>query len=959
MPRRTVKARPFAHRHRFCESDDCPTVKLLLRSSPYLALAVALAVTVRLAGIDSLAEGFRRPPTSARPLVFWQWMNGCVTKEGITSDLESFKRVGIGGVQQFLVGGSEAIVTDPTVQVFNPKWRELMRFAIEECARLGLSFGTHNCPGWSASGGPGVQPADAMKKLVWTVTEVEPGAEVELATLPRPAADDRYYRDVQLLAMRDDEVVTPQEVQVLSGARWKAPMGRWKIYHFGETLTGSVNGTAPLSGQGLEVDKLSRESLERFWATYPGQLVELAGAHAGRVFKRLELDSYEAGPQEWTTDALMQFSAICGYDARPWLPALAGATVGSAEATRRFREDWQLVVAHLLTENYFGHLGELTRRTPGMEFLLEPYATGQGELFNTSDVSAKADQLMCEFWWGPTTWGWDSIKPVASAVHAWGKGLVLAEAFTGQPQYAWRVAPFDLKQAGDRAFTMGVNQVILHAAAHQPWPGLKPGMTMGWWGTQFGPGQTWWEHGGPEWLGYLSRCQFLLQQGLFVGDLAWFTSERKTPAMPAGFDGDSLGEQLLLQRLAVQDDRLVLPGGMSYRALILAGRPEMKLEVLEKLRQLVEQGAVIAGPRPQRMLGQRGGMVAEAKFQHLADEMWGADRTAKNSERRIGRGRVLTSATPEQVLHSLGCEPDVRIESGSGVVWTHRRTTKDDLYFLTNQGAAATIAEISFRAVAPEVEFWDPDTGEIERCSHVAVEAGRTRVRLALDAFGSCFVVFRVSPTEGRAKPTEAETLDRQEITGAWQLRFPAGLGAPAEVALRELLSWPDHSDPGVRHFSGTATYARTVHMPDGFGAADHRLFLDLGRVRHIAEVRLNGVVFPALWKPPYRLDVTTALRSGENQLEIQVTNLWPNRMIGDAREPEDAEWGPAAKFKYVDSNPTIGRPLLKIPDWVSRGTARPSPGRVTFSTYDFFEADAPLLESGLLGPVFLERVRP
>jgi hypothetical protein len=616
-------------------------------------------------------------------------MNGCVTKEGITSDLESFKRVGVGGVQQFIVGGSEAIVTDPTVQILNPKWRELMRFAIEECARLDLTFGTHNCPGWSASGSPGVQPADAMKKLVWTVTAVESDSEVELAALPLPTADARYYRDVLSLALRDDGIISPHEVQFISGDQWKVPAGRWKIYRFGETLTGGINGTAPLSGQGLEVDKLSRESLERFWTTYPGQLIDLAGDHAGRIFKRLELDSYEAGPQEWTTDALAQFSNICGYDARPWLPTLAGVTVGSEEATRRFREDWHLVIAHLLTENYFGHLGELTRRTPGMEFLLEPYATGHGELFNTSDVSTKADRLMCEFWWGPTTWGWDSIKPVASAVHTWGKGPVLAEAFTGQPQYAWRVAPFDLKQAGDRAFAMGVNQVILHAAAHQPWPALKPGMTMGWWGTQFGPGQTWWEHGGPEWLEYLSRSQFLLQQGLFVGDLAWFTSERKTPAMPAGFDGDTLGEQVLLQRLAVRGDRLVLPDGMSYRALILAGRPEMKLEVLEKLRNLIAQGAVIAGPRPQRMLGMRGGAVAEAKFQRLADEIWGADREAVNLERRVGRGRVLTGTTPKQVLQALGCEPDVRIESGSGVVWTHRRTAKEDVYFVANQGAAA------------------------------------------------------------------------------------------------------------------------------------------------------------------------------------------------------------------------------------------------------------------------------
>jgi hypothetical protein len=491
---------------------------------------------------------------------------------------------------------------------------------------------------------------------------------------------------------------------------------------------------------------------------------------------------------------------------------------------------------------------------------------------------------------------------------------------------------------------MGVNRMVLHAAAHQPWPDLKPGMTMGWWGTQFGPGQTWWEHGGPEWLAYLARCQFLLQQGNFVGDLAFFSAERTTPTLPAGYDGDTVGENVLLERLAVHDGRLVLPEGGSYRALILPAMPAMRLEVLEKLRALAEQGAVIAGPRPGRILGQRGGAVAEARFAQLVAELW-------------DQGRVWAETSPAQLLAALTVEPDLYVETGAEVRWIHRRTEHENIYFISNPGAAAAVT-LNFRASAREIEIWHPDTGAVEPARHATVTNGRTHLTLDLDATGSCFVVFRPTATTGRteALPTPVA---RTEMTGPWQLSFPPKLGAPAQVTLEHLISWTDHSDDGVRHFSGTATYSRKFSATADVIANGRRVFLDLGQVRHIAEVRVNGTAFPALWKPPYRLDVTPAVHAGANDLEIQVTNLWPNRLIGDAREPDDAVWGEEQKFKYVEPNPVIGRPLLRIPDWVTQRTARPSTKRVTFTTYDFFKAGAPLLESGLIGPVFVESLKP
>ena len=576
-----------------------------------VSLLVAVALPAAAQSGDPLADGFVHPPESAKPLTFWHWINGCVSKEGITRDLESFKRAGLGGVQHFTIGGGEAILDDPSVQVLNPKWRELMAFAIDECARLGLSFGTHNCPGWSSSGGPSVKVEESMQKLVWTGTKVAGPAEFS-ASLPRAEVDPKwnFYRDIAVLAVPAEGSIARKDVVDLTAALkpdgqldWRAPAGKWTILRFGHTTTGATNGTAPVSGQGLECDKMSREALEAFWDGYPAEIIKLAGPNAGKTLTRLEIDSYEAGSQDWTPLMRKEFRTRRGYDLLPWLPVLARRTVESAELTARFRHDWRQTITELFAENYYGHITELAHRTPGLKMLIEPYNTGRFTPFDPLGVEGPGDLLACEFWEKPAQWGWDSVKPVASAVHRTGKGLVLAESFTGQPMYAWRQDPFALKSTGDRAYCGGVNQLILHSSAHNPWPAGRPGMTMGFWGTQFGPGQTWWEHGGPEWIGYLTRCQFLLQQGVFAGDFCYLLNSHGTPKIPTGYDGDAFSERDVIDRLNVTDGRLTLADGVSYRALVLPPGSTMSPQLAVKIQQLVHEGATVIGPKPERAPG--------------------------------------------------------------------------------------------------------------------------------------------------------------------------------------------------------------------------------------------------------------------------------------------------------------------------------------------------------------------
>jgi hypothetical protein len=190
------------------------------------------------------------------------------------------------------------------------------------------------------------------------------------------------------------------------------------------------------------------------------------------------------------------------------------------------------------------------------------------------------------------------------------------------------------------------------------------------------------------------------------------------------------------------------------------------------------------------------------------------------------------------------------------------------------------------------------------------------------------------------------------DIPGPWTVKFPPNLGAPPEITLPELKSLHRHDQAGVKYFSGTATYTKKFSVPADAKAGGKRLYLDLGRVEVIAEVKLNGQAIGNVWKPPYRLDITDAVRAGDNDLEIQVANLWPNRLIGDEQQPPEYEYGAAFGGGAGTSGQTGG--ITKIPDWYAKGQPKPPSPRVAFATWKWYSKDDPLFESGLLGPVRL-----
>ncbi|MES2276576.1 MAG: glycosyl hydrolase [Bacteroidota bacterium] len=934
---------------------------------------------------------FLNPPDSARPLTLWHWMNGIISEEGITADLESFKAAGLAGVQLFLVGGIEAVIDDPSVQIMNDKWRGLLKFAENECNRLGLEFGIHNSPGWSSTGYPSVALEDSMQKLTFLEMEVS-GPQLMEKEIAQPPSARNFYQDIAAFACKKGSVVERAAMIDLTGMlsgnqlKWQVPEGDWTIIRVGHTTANKVNGTAPLSGQGLEVDKLDKKPLNDFWKVFPKALIKDADDNAGKSFRRFEIDSYEMGPQNWTRNMRAEFKKRRGYDPLPLLISFAGKTVDSTELTARFKYDYNETIRELFEANYYGEMQRLIHQVPGMELLLEPYATGHDQPFETNNAAEHGDLLMCEFWQKPTTWGWDSVKPTASGAHTWGKNLVAAEAFTGQPNSAWKVDPYALKSTGDRAFAAGVNKLFFHTSAHQPWKNVLPGMTMGQWGTHFGRTQTWWANGGKEWIAYLTRCQYLLQQGLPLSDLCYLEYDRITPKTVDGFDFDTIGTNALLTRLTVKDGQLQLPNDITYQALILPNTDKMRPEILAKIGQLVAAGAKVIGPKPQSSPSLQQYPACDERVRDQSEAIWGQDGTVEHA---YGKGHVYTQPI-EEAISKMGLVPDVELAFHSGttpLLWIHRKLAMDKhVYFLSNQEEREVQSKVIFRIKGLQPEFWNAMDGTTEKAVFWREQSGRTEVTINLPASGSVFVVFRekirhvdsvlkMVPPEGAAAfgpgiktlnnntylfSPDNGTYEIAMVSGrsqnlkvtsvlppidlnlGWKVNFKYPYGGSAQLDLDRLVSWTELNDD-LKYFSGTATYQNAFDIGENQRNPAMRCFLQLGRVLNTVRVRINGKVVHLLWAPPFHLDITDFIVAGENNLELDITNLWANRLIGDEQYPDDLEWK--------------RRSLAVVPEWVKKGMPRLNSQRKAFTTYKFFAKDTPLLPSGLIGPVSLNFV--
>ncbi|MGD0733464.1 MAG: glycosyl hydrolase [Terracidiphilus sp.] len=814
---------------------------------------------------------------------------------------------------------------------------------------------------------------------------------------------------------------------------WDVPRGRWTVLRLGHTSTGVMNEPAPKESSGLECDKLSKEAIEAHFEALVGEMLDRQAAAGSKSLKMTHIDSWEVGSQNWTLTFREEFQARRGYDPLRFLPILTGRAIESGEQSERFLWDLRRTIADLLLDNYAGRLRELCHRR-GLTLSIEAYGVGP---LDELAYAGRADVPMGEFWLGHGR-GAEifsmNAKAMSSSGHVYGRPIIAAEAFTADAMNAkWQSHPFSLKPLGDLAFTWGINRFVLSQFMMQPWPDRGPGMTLGGWGTQLDRAGTWWEQALP-WHTYLARCQTLLQDGSFIADVAYLGSEGAPysapwkrdldPAMPPGYDFDFLSPEVLLTDATVDEGRIVLKSGMSYRLLVLQPGQAMTPALLRKIKQLVKDGANVVGPRPVNSPSLSDFPRCDDEVRQLAEELWGKCDGSSIKENRLGAGRVIWGRGLSEILVKLGAPPDFDCDDaavGAEIRFIHRNIGGDDFYFVASGVAETKTFLCTFRpsGKGKRPKLWWPDSGRIEpisvfgetstpvRITVAGVEsASRISIPISLDPHESVFVVFRESAEPnadhivsvqrdgaavfGLAPVVEfqfgAATVKQADdkgliieaadegtytfltaaghslkaeipqlpvpvsIQGPWELQFPRNLGAPDHVSLDRLISWTVHSDPGVKYFSGAATYRNRFTLPKGMRGQDRRLYLDLGRVCVIAEVELNGKDLGVFWKPPFMVDVTDVVAAESNDLEIRVVNLWPNRLIGDEQLPEDCEWGTPLTSKDPFPAP-LGLPIISWPQWLLDNKPRPS-GRVAFPTWKHWFKDDPLLESGLIGPV-------
>lgn len=696
---------------------------------------------------------------------------------------------------------------------------------------------------------------------------------------------------------------------------WEVPEGKWVIRRMAMLPTGVTNSPAAPEATGPEIDKMSKKHVAFHFDAFIGDILKRIPEVDRKTFKVVVQDSYETGGQNWTDDMISVFKERYGYDPVPYLPVLEGTVVGNPDISDRFLWDLRRLIADRVSYDYVGGLRDVCHQH-GLTTWLENYGHWgfPGEFLQ---YGGQSDEIAGEFW-SEGSLGDIENRAASSCGHIYGKRRVWAESFTsGGP--AFGRYPYQMKQRGDRFFTEGINSSLLHVYIHQPFEDREPGLDA-WFGNEFNRKNTWFSQM-DVFTGYLKRCNFMLQRGDYVADVAYFIGEDApkmtgicTPELPAGYSFDYINGEVLLQRASVEDGRIVLPSGMKYRLLVLPQLETMRPEILQKIKELLQAGACVIGPAPKYSPSLSDYPAADRKVQALASELWG-DQT--ESVRTIGKGRLFMPATSLQpVLEALNVKPDMRVNSGTPVLFIHRATDEGDIYFISNQSENPVDINPSFRVAGKLPELWNPLTAEIRLLPEFTCADGVTTVPVRLEGFESSFIIFRKKGTPAK---TTARNYPVKEVlatvSSPWQVDFEKGKRGPEEaVTFPALQDWTESTDPSIRYFSGKAIYTNRITLDK---LPQKALYLDLGKVMVMAKVKINGQYVGGVWTTPYRLPVGDFLRKGENLIEVEVVNNWRNRLIGDASLPEKE--------------------------------------RGTWTNVNPWNADSPLQSSGLIGPVEIQ----
>jgi alpha-L-rhamnosidase len=906
--------------------------------------------------LQDIANGFVNPTESFRPGAFWCWLNGNMSTTAITRDLEAMKSKGINRAEIWDV----AAIRDPS---FIPAGGEflgdesvvLIKHAIAEGKRLKMSIGIVASSGWNA-GGSWVSPEWASKNLYFSKVEVIGPRALDL-NLPFPKFPEGcpmkdketpiFYKDVSVMAVPYSEENTIENISKVVSLKtfykdgkltWNVPEGKWTILRFVCSNNGQQLIVPSPNSNGLFIDFFDPQATIRHLKYFMDRLGVTPENSAKAGLAYFEFDSMELSEgTPWTDSFPAIFLERQGYDIEKYLPVLAGWDI--KDNSKRFRYDFNQTVSDQLIYSHYQTGTEFLKKY-NAELVSESGGPGP-PIWDTCPVDAlkalgNVSTPRGEFWIQHRNMF--LIKEVSSASHIYGKKIVDAESFTTWRR--WKDSPFDMKKVVDRAFCEGLNNITFHTfASTNPEDGL-PGRTYHA-GYDMNPGTTWWNKSKP-FMDYLARCSYMLQQGLFVGDVCYYYGDQApnffplfhdVPEKPTlkglgkGYDFDVINTDVILNRMSVKDGRLVLPDGMSYAIMLLPDQVHMPLKVLKKISELVNAGATIVGPRPSTVPGLNNWEKENTALNQLSGALWGASDGKKIVENSYGKGHIFWGLTADEVLKKLNLEPDFSFTGNSEIDYIHRTTNFGEVYFLRNEKNHSVKSTCLFRVKGMYPEIWDASTGTSFRVADFSESAKGISFNIELPAHGSAFIVFSKN-NRSKFPAMDNKTVDQRifEISGPWKVNFPAGWGAPATVSFDKLTSWTHSQNKGVQYFSGTAVYENSFTV--NAGSEKETKILDLGDLRDVAEVFINEKSAGILWKKPYQLDITKLVKPGKNELKIEIVNMWSNRLTGDMlSDPKD---------RYCKTN----HPYMKSEVW---------PGG---------EEPYKLQTAGLLGPVTIVESR-
>jgi hypothetical protein len=700
--------------------------------------------------------------------------------------------------------------------------------------------------------------------------------------------------------------------------RWNVPKGNWVILRTGMTPTGTKNGPAAPEATGYEVDKMSAIHTEQHFEGHIGEILRRIPEADRKTFKVVVQDSYETGGQNFTDDFLTEFKNVYGYDALPFLPAYYGYVVGSPDMSDRFLWDLRRFVADRVAYQYVGGLRDISHQH-GLTTWLECYGHWgfPGEFLQ---YGGQSDEIAGEFW-SKGTLGNIENRAASSCGHIYGKNKISAESFTVADN-AFCNYPAIMKQRGDRFFTEGINNTLLHVYISQAYPDKYPGVNA-WFGNEFNAHNTWFSQS-DLFIQYLKRCNYMLQQGLNVADVAYFVGEDAPkmtgvtdPVLPKGYQFDYINAEVIEKSMTVKDHLLTLPHGTQYKILVLPKLETMRPELLMKIQQLVLDGAAVLGPAPTRSPSLQHQPQADAQVQKLAKELWGEVDGINVKYAKRGKGLIMNGMNMEEALARIACIPDCNIPEGVDIDYNHRKLSDRDFYFITNQSNKELISSLQFRVKGKQPELWNPVTGVIRKLPSYILEKESTIVPVRLALNESAFIVFK-----SEAKPTSTDSSANYPtssvlttIQGPWSVKFDGKVITPRPVIMPQLKDWTTFENDSIRYFSGTATYSATFHLEKL--PVNRNIFINLNKVGVMAKVLINGQYVGGTWTPPYILDISKYITKGNNFIQVEVVNTWVNRLIGDQH------LSPDQRLTWICDNP--------------------------------YQAGSPLQPSGLIGPVDIE----